>query len=118
MSVLHNAKPCRGLTAFEMRKRRLSSVLGAAFCATGKLRSRETESSKEGKDRCALRGVNAFCGFPTKPLAAPNMKHSSPKPAKNLVEKAEGHPLLHLHGLGLVGVRVAGALWCPSGGAR
>lgn len=116
MSVLHNAKPC-SLTAFEMRKRRRSSVLGTAFCAKGKLRSRETESNEEGKDRCALRGVNVFSVFPPKPLAAPDMKHSSPKPAKNLVEKAEGHPLLHLHGLGLVGVRVAGALRCPSGGA-
>lgn len=56
--------------------------------------------------------------FATKPLAALDVKHGAPKPAKNLVEKAEGHPLLHLHGLGLVGIGVAGVLQCPSGGAR
>lgn len=35
MSVLHNVEFCRGLTAFEMRKRRLSSVLrhaGMSLC--------------------------------------------------------------------------------------
>lgn len=68
-------------------------------------------SNEEGKDQCALRGKCFLC------VSCPQHEAQLPKPPKNLVEEAEGHPSLHLHGIGLVSVRIAGVLWCLSGGA-